>query len=949
MEIFIRLSGVQLGPYSAEQVRQHITDGLITLDDPAKLEGMDDWAPLRDILPPDEESGEGESNPGVRAQAGPPDNEPIESPVRAPSASPGVSHLPSRAQPVPDDASTQSGKTGLFEPTAPTAPIRAPNPGQSVPLATTSPLASVNQATKKISRTDLVKQLSQRTSPLPTRAINAPPKPPVTTPIPLPEGKRDLAGLLKSLTAKTVPIRKGPVPPIGAPTPTPLAPVTAPKDAPALRPDEQLRPTIQTTEPMPTRHIYTPGPGAASRKETIPARPEQLEHMPIQTTEPLPTRNTFKSAAKKDEPESRVEEKPSAPTLPGRAGDATTVDPAPPVFKTDEAPPSKTRSASEPPASAADSTPGAASSEPAPVPPRSSRRLLPVFIGACAVLAGITLYYVWSPYHAADAFRSALTAGDSAGLDATVDFPAVRQGLKAQLDDMVSRTGVRDDLAPAGTRSPVSTVRDILENSVDAYVTPDGIAGLIANKDGEGKWNADAKPEVISPGEAARILLATSTQPVDNEGLASLSDFVMDRGAAMLHLKLSGGAWKVKQVELRPDLASPGPSGSAAPLVSPVVETILEQGRQAAARHGKTAVADFTLALAIDPKSSDALNERATVRQQLGDLDGAIGDYTQALAIDPQMAPAYNGRANAKSAKNDYDGAIADYSQAIHYDATLATAYDGRGNARIAKDDANGALSDFTQAIAIDPNLAAAYSDRGFARQANGNPDGAIADYTQALALSPKSGRTYFNRGLAKQAQGNPGAAILDFDQALALDPTMADAYYYRGNAKSANHDLDGAIADYEKAVGLNPKLAPAFTNMGLARQAKGDLAGAVNAYTLALSVDPKVATAYFNRSVIEAQQNDLDDAIADSTQAIYLDGKNAQAYNTRGFAKLAKGNLDGALTDLKQFSDLAPRDRDTDHVRLYLWLIAKAQNSGADADQDLSTALGSSWNSAPR
>jgi len=206
----------------------------------------------------------------------------------------------------------------------------------------------------------------------------------------------------------------------------------------------------------------------------------------------------------------------------------------------------------------------------------------------------------------------------------------------------------------------------------------------------------------------------------------------------------------------------------------------------------------------------------------------------------------------------------------------------------------------------------------------------------------------YYNRGLARQAQGNLDAAIVDFDRALAFDPKIAGAYYSRGNAKNANHDLDGAIADYTQAVALDPKRALAYCSRGEARQAKGDLDGAVADYTQALAIDPKIAVAYYNRAFIEEQRDDLDDAIADATQALYLDPKDAGAYNTRGFAKLAKGNLDGALADLTQYCDTAPRDHDADHARLYLWLIAKAQNSRADADQELSDALENSWNSNP-
>ena len=935
MEIVIRLSGVQLGPYSEEQVRKHLSEGLLTLDDPAKHEGMSDWAPLHEVLPahanlagpPPETAVEAPPEEAPESPDEPTPEEPVEEPRRAPDPPPGFTHLPNPAEAsgeelAPVDVGALSKKTLLIEPTA---PIRAPAVGPStLPITTTAPLSSVGSATKKMSRAAMIKALSQGTAPLPTKAINVPPRPAAGAP---PDARKGaLRGLIQALTAKTVPMRN-----------TPAAPPPA-------------GPAIQSTEPMPTRHVFKPGVEVVPPfpPADAPAKPEAPPTILI--TEPMPTRHTIKHnvaggappafgpAPKKQQPAAGREE------LPATDFEVPTVKLPPPVFKHGDEPPAPgpEQAASEPVATEpVAAEPVTAAPPAAPRPPRS---LLPVIIGAWAVLAALMLYYVWSPYHAAALLRSAVEAGDVAGLNATVDFPAVRESLQAQIGPMVEQAGLREGKVRPGDKSSGTDAGEVLDNSVNAYVSAEAIAALLNKSEAA----ADAG-STISPDAAAKILAAVTPQPGDNEGLASVGDFVIDRGTAVLHLKFTGFGWKLKRVELRPDLAAPTSDGSAAPLVAPVVDTYLDQGR-AMAKNGDNAaaIAAFTQALAIDPKSSLAYNERAGARQAKGDLDGAISDYTQALAIDPQMAAAYNGRGSAESAKSDFDAAIADFSQAIHFDSTLATAYDGRGNARIGKDDADGAIADFTQAIALDPNMAAAYSDRGFARQANGNPNGAIADYTQALALAPKSARTLFNRGLALQAEGNLGAAILDFDHALAFDPKLADAYFYRGNAKSANHDFDGAISDYTQAVALNAKIAPAYTNRGLARQAKGDLDGAVADYTQALALDPKIADAYFNRAVIEAQRDNLDAAIADSTQALYLDARNAQAYSTRGFAKLAKGNLDGAQADLKQFCDLAPRDHDADHVRLYLWLIAKAQNSGGDADQELSSALAGSWNSSP-
>jgi tetratricopeptide (TPR) repeat protein len=904
MEIHIRLAGVQLGPYSEAQVRQHIEDGLLSLTDSAQRVGAAEWMPLGEVLKespeesvtPEEESPPEPASPTDNGSADedvsidPPTEFP-ELPKRAP-VMPEVTHLPTRQQeadtePAPPEDGALAKKTMLI---GPTAPSRLSPVGQSTPpIVTTTPLSPTNQSTKKVSRAALVKALAQKTSPMPTKALSGlgpriPPKAPAL-PEAAPEPKRVAPpSLAKALTAKTVPMRSGPA----APPVQPMQPTTAPLPTrPVLRPPLETKPALENP----------PSSSAAS----VPAKRDAEMVLP--------------DAGPRHSPPTEVEVK--------------TTKIAAPSFKAREMP-----------------APPVSDLPLEPVVPPAPRRLMPKIILAWAALAVFMLYYVWSPYHASSSLRSALDAGAPADLQASIDFPAVRASLKDQIHAQIAQSGLPNAAADPSSDSPANTVESMLDHSIDVYVTPEGISALVNKSDA---FAGEDQAHLVSPSVASKILLGLNNEPVVGEGLASVGDFVSNRDAAMLHLQFQGLGWKLKRIDLPPGLTSRTLAGGTPALLSPVVDTFLERGMaQAKDSHWKAAISDFTQVLAIDPQCSNAFNDRGMARQSSNDVDGAIKDFTQALTIDPQMATAYNNRGNARVSKNDLDGAIADFSDAVRCDPTLAAAYDSRGNVKTAKDDLDGAISDFTKAINIDPTVASTYSDRGFARQANGNLDGAIADYTEALALKPKLARAYFNRGLALQTQGNIDAAIVDFDRALSFDPKIADAYYYRGNAKSANHDLGGAIADYTQAITLNPRLASAFSNRGIAHQAQNELDAAIADYTQALSLDPKIAGAYFNRAVIEAQKNDLDGAIADTTQALYLDPKNAQAYYTRGFAKLTKGNLDGALTDLREFCDLAPRDHNADHARLYLWLIAKAQNSGTDADQDLSTALENSWNSAP-
>ena len=947
MEILIRLAGVQLGPYSEEQVRQHISDGLLSLTDLAKVEGTEEWASLAEILAQVTRESRSLSQislaaatvalPGSRpprtsgkaaaADAPQPDAAPIaepaaaiepeaipevipEPPRRAPALPPGMQHLPERSaaveepEPAPPSAGPPERKTLLRGPTGPATP---PNVAQAAATTvTTSPLLG---SPKKTGRAAMPSTNAQKTSPLPTTAITKPWRPPAAAPgdvppstpdsptKPLPKHAEPEPGddaLARSLQAKTVPMRNKPTqPPEGV---TPAAP-------PGGKPNPVTTPA--TTAPMPTRPVFKPN--------RTTAEPEtKTENLP---REDLPPGSVGKPPRKRLD---RMVLPDSGPIVP-------------PTPLSTEA-----RKRLEAVKAVADNTP---LPEDEPPPRTLMGRIMPVLISLTAVLAIAIPYYVWSPYHSAKLLRGALQSGHTGDLQAMIDFDSVRASLKEQVK------------AQAGSASDAAQAKALatLDASIDRYVTPEGISALVT---GPEKIAPDESDKVISPKVAARLLLPLYTPDAPKfQGLASLVDFVIDRDVALLHLGYQFLGWKLKSVELRPQSPALSAGGVSPLFLAPVVNTYLAHG-DAKGKRGdwSGAVSEYTHVLTLDPKSSVAYNARGLALQAKGDLDGAIKDFTQTLANDPQNAPAYNDRGNARYAKGDADGAIGDYTQAIRIDPTLASAYDSRGNAKASKDDFDGAIADYTQSIVIDPSKAQPYSDRGFARQANGNADGAIADYTSALNIDPKAATTYYNRGLARQAQGNLDAAITDFDHALAFDPKIAYAYYFRGNAKSMTHDLDGAIKDYTQALQLNPKIAQAYSNRGNARRTKGDLDGAIEDFTAALVLDPKLAAAYFSRSEIKAEKNDLDGAIADSTHALDLDPKNGDALYTRGFAKLAKGNLDGAAADLRQFCTMNPRDHEADHARAFLWLIGKAQGAqaGSDPDQDLSHALESNWNSNP-
>ena len=95
------------------------------------------------------------------------------------------------------------------------------------------------------------------------------------------------------------------------------------------------------------------------------------------------------------------------------------------------------------------------------------------------------------------------------------------------------------------------------------------------------------------------------------------------------------------------------------------------------------AIADYSLAIEINPKDAVAYFDRGTLKFILQDYSAAISDYTQVIEINPNNASAYGLRGDAKRNLHDYEGAIADYTITIEIGTKIAPAYYGRGLLKI--------------------------------------------------------------------------------------------------------------------------------------------------------------------------------------------------------------------------------------------------------------------------
>jgi tetratricopeptide (TPR) repeat protein len=151
----------------------------------------------------------------------------------------------------------------------------------------------------------------------------------------------------------------------------------------------------------------------------------------------------------------------------------------------------------------------------------------------------------------------------------------------------------------------------------------------------------------------------------------------------------------------------------------------------------KNSLTLFDRVLAYEQRAALPYVNRGSSRQENGDIAGALADYTEALRVNPRSVEALNDRGQLRQELGEVDGAIADFSAAIAVAPYTFEAYNNRASVRILKKDWDGALADIDQALALRNWEPEPYAIRARVKQAKGYIDAAIDDCNAALRVAP--------------------------------------------------------------------------------------------------------------------------------------------------------------------------------------------------------------------
>ncbi len=189
-----------------------------------------------------------------------------------------------------------------------------------------------------------------------------------------------------------------------------------------------------------------------------------------------------------------------------------------------------------------------------------------------------------------------------------------------------------------------------------------------------------------------------------------------------------------------------------------------------------------------------------------GDSESLLKTATQALALDPRSAQALLYRAAAELGRGEATKSRADIEQALSLNPGLVYGYVLLG---ASLDPANGQVtgpkSEPRAGGRADPNGAAAHNRTGWVLWNGGQYAAALEELRRAAQLEPRRTRWYTDLAYGLADRGDALGAIEAGREAARLEPNSASAHDALGMALESRGNLDLASQEYREAARLTP------------------------------------------------------------------------------------------------------------------------------------------------
>ena len=188
--------------------------------------------------------------------------------------------------------------------------------------------------------------------------------------------------------------------------------------------------------------------------------------------------------------------------------------------------------------------------------------------------------------------------------------------------------------------------------------------------------------------------------------------------------------------------------------------------RALATSQWRDAVRLLDSALTVTPRDATRLQQRGRAHRELAQFDKALADYTMALAVDRRFAAAYGGRAIVQQRLGNINAAFADVDSARALGMNDPQLDLVEGISHLMNDDGAKAWARFNTYVRAVPDAAQGWMLRGRAAGILGRNADAEQDFMAAIERRMPGPEVYTLRAMARVALRNTAAACADLTEA---------------------------------------------------------------------------------------------------------------------------------------------------------------------------------------
>ncbi len=322
----------------------------------------------------------------------------------------------------------------------------------------------------------------------------------------------------------------------------------------------------------------------------------------------------------------------------------------------------------------------------------------------------------------------------------------------------------------------------------------------------------------------------------------------------------------------------------------------------------KKAIAFFDRQQQRGQTNADLYRRRAIAFQFLGKFREAVEDYSNALQLEPRDSDALVRRGQTFIALEQREAAREDFQAATRCDKENDRAWYHLSQSRFRGGEIEQAGQDIRRAMGLSKRNAKYYALFADVLQAMGNGDGVVQALDRAALLDPTDPSIYRKRGLLHYQNRSYRDAIGDMSRSLELNPSQPDVLLVRGQAHARSDHPEQAIEDFEMVLTLNPNYAKAWSGRAAAMASKGQYEAALIWLTKAFhrfKMPRELCELVFARGKIFCQMGRPGPAIDDFTTVgkLMKDTPSvfAAARYARALARFEIGQQDKAVRDFKR------------------------------------------------